>query len=84
MWAKSKDSILVLIIVTICPEIVDMFIYPLHWNHRAGFFLLGLAAILQIWVTQASEIEKVDQVFQVKKVSVDGKFPRLVKGAGNE
>ena len=84
MWSKSKDSILLLVMVTICPEIINQFIYRLEFHHRAGFFLLGLAAILQIWLQQTSEIDKIGQVFEAKKVDVGGKFPRLVKEVGNE
>lgn len=80
MWAKSKDSILVFILVTICPATIDAFIYRLEFHHKAGFFLLGLAAIANIWLQQTSEIDKIEQVFTAKKVQVDGKFPRLVKG----
>ena len=79
-WQKSKDSILVLLLVTICPKIINIFIYPLQFHHRAGFFLLALAAIMQIWIQQTGEIDKIEKVFEAKKIDVGGKYPRLVKG----
>jgi len=79
-WQKSIDSFLVLLLVTVCPEIINITIYPLHWHHRMGFFLLALAAIIQIWIQQTGEIDKIEKVFEAKKIDVGGKYPRLVKG----
>lgn len=80
MWSKSKDSFLILVIIAICPYILEIFQFPIQNNHRVGLFLIGVAAVMQIWVTQTSEVDKIGQVFEAKKVSVEGKFPRLVKG----
>ena len=78
MLSKYKDCIYIILIVTVGPEILDMFIYSLKWHHRAGFFLLGLAAIWEILRRGIEDADKVQQVFAAKNVQVEGKYPRLV------
>ena len=80
MWAKSKDSLSVWAIVVISPYILELFRFPIQPHHRWGLYLIGIGAVLNIWLQQVSEIDKIMQVMEAKKVSVDGKFPRLVKG----
>jgi hypothetical protein len=70
--------------VIIGPYVLELFRFPLEEHHKVGFFFIGLAAILQIWLQQTSEIDKIGQVFEAKKVDVGGKFPRLVKEASND
>ena len=87
MWSKSRDSFLdSLVIITIIRPLhfFAIFNFPVQTNqYRVGLFLIGLAAVMQIKPCRSSEADKIGQVFEAKKVSVEGKF-RLVKGDSNE
>lgn len=78
-WQKSKNSILVLTIITICPEIINTTIIHLDFIHRTGFILIGLAAILNIWIQQTEDIEKITQVLEAKNIEINGFKPKLIK-----
>lgn len=79
MLSKYHDYICIILMVTFAPEIIDMFICPLSLSHRAGFILIGLAGIWVILQHGAKESENIQQVFEAKKVHVEGKYPRLVE-----
>ena len=75
MFAKIKDSILVLICTIYCPYVLQMFRFPVTLKEQVGFGIIGLAAILYVITAQpAAEPEepedKITETLKRRGVSV--------------
>ena len=79
MFPKIKNSILIIILVTICPEIINKFILPLDPIKRIGFFSIGLAMIINIFLQGIDEANKINQVLEAKNIEINGFKPKLIK-----
>ena len=66
MWEKIKSSALIFIAAGVGPEILSITGYPIEMHHRAGCFLLGCAAVLQISRTIWQRESELEQVLEAK------------------
>lgn len=78
MWSKLKNSIYIIVIITVGFDVIDILIFKLNWQYKTIFYLIGITAIATIWLQQNSEIDKIDKIMQVKKIQIDGKYPKLI------
>ena len=77
-WNKLKNSIYIVVIIAVGLDVIDILIFKLNWQYKTIFYLIGVVSIATIWLQQNSEIDKIDKIMQVKKIQIDGKYPKLI------